>query len=95
MCAGGDWEYPVYFILYWDGTHLRAYMPTKGNRWNTDSKEAYGNDADADASNIRKLYFANTPAEGMPAYLEADDVPDANGDEMLADITARILPKPN
>lgn len=44
MCAGGDWEQPVFFILYWDGKNIRAYVPTKGNPWNQKTKEAYGND---------------------------------------------------
>lgn len=41
--AGGDWERPVYFIIYYSGKELRAYIPTEGNTWNTDTKKAYGN----------------------------------------------------
>lgn len=42
--AGGDWEYPICFIFYWDGTQLRAYIPTDGNVWDKKRNEAYGND---------------------------------------------------
>jgi len=54
--AGGDWEVPVFFIIYWDGSRLRAYVPTAGNTWNTDTKMAYGNDARADFENAKKRY---------------------------------------
>lgn len=43
MCAGGDWEHPVYFILYWDGKKVRAYVPARGNPWNRRAKAAIGN----------------------------------------------------
>lgn len=42
--AGGDWESSVYFIIYFDGKDLRAYVPKDGNAWNTKTKKAYGND---------------------------------------------------
>jgi hypothetical protein len=56
MCAGGDWEHPVFFIVYWDGKKLRAYVPTDGNPWNTTTKRAYGNDDGADLKNARKRW---------------------------------------
>lgn len=42
--AGGDWEYPIVFILYFDGKKIRAYIPKEGNSWNRKTKSAYGND---------------------------------------------------
>ena len=42
--AGGDWEHPVCFILYWDGKQIRGYVPTEGNCWNYKTKKAFGND---------------------------------------------------
>lgn len=44
VTAGGDWESPLYYIIYYDGKGLRGYIPTKGNPWNTITKAAYGND---------------------------------------------------
>ena len=44
MEAGGDWEHPVYFIIYWDGENLRGYVPKDGNVWNYKTKSAFGND---------------------------------------------------
>jgi hypothetical protein len=46
VCAGGDWEIPCFFIIYFEGKKLRAYIPTDGNLWNTDTKMAYGNNAE-------------------------------------------------
>lgn len=46
MSGGGDWEYPVCFIFYWDGNEIRAYVPTEGNVWNKLTNAAYGNEND-------------------------------------------------
>ena len=43
MWAGGDWEFPVTFVLYWDGKGLRAYIPEEGNVYNKERKSDYGN----------------------------------------------------
>jgi hypothetical protein len=55
-CAGGDWEVPIYFILYWDGKKVRGYIPKKGNPWNGDTNEAFGNDEEADEKFLRKKF---------------------------------------
>lgn len=58
--AGGDWECPVCFILYWDGKDLRGYIPDEGNLWNRGKQRAYGNFEDLDRIDyelyIRKTY---------------------------------------
>lgn len=46
--AGGDWESPVNFIIYWDGKKLRGYVPTNGNPYNTSAMRAYGNNGEED-----------------------------------------------
>lgn len=46
--AGGDWECPVFFIIYWDGKKLRGYIPEDGNTYHKKSKKAYGNGQTAD-----------------------------------------------
>lgn len=89
--AGGDWEYPVFFIVYWDGKKLRAYVPTEGNPWNTKTKQAYGNDEDADGINAHKRWpdkFDGSPLDDSGCF-DADDA------EMEKDIMARILPVPS
>jgi hypothetical protein len=46
MYAGGDWEYPVHFVLYWDGKYVRGYIPDKGNIYNREKKMALGNNGE-------------------------------------------------
>lgn len=58
--AGGDWEDPVYFVLYPESaTRLRAYIPKAGNTWNLKNKTAWGSGEDDDDedpdSNPRKV----------------------------------------
>ena len=48
MYAGGDWEYPVYFMIYWDGKNLRAYIPEEGNTYDKEYKTAYGSQTDTE-----------------------------------------------
>lgn len=41
--AGGDWEYPVYFVVYIAPNNgLRAYIPSDGNLYCHHCKVAYG-----------------------------------------------------
>lgn len=79
--AGGDWEKPVFFIIYWDGKSLRGYIPEGGNPFNTATMQAYGNDEEADANNKLKLY-------GLK-----DQFMDQNWTLIKQDIMGRILPR--
>lgn len=106
--AGGDWEHPVFYILYWDGKKVRGYIPSKGNPWNHTTKMAYGNsmeyalkvggDEDKcwDGIDILKRYC--TPANGYDPDTEPCDVehsvPDRDEDAIKQDIMARILRLP-
>lgn len=75
MCAGGDWEHPVYWIVYWDGKKLRAYVPTNGNPWNTDTKQAFGNNDAMDLKNAKKRWpeeFKNSTEEDMDGAFDFD-----------------------
>lgn len=42
--TGGDWEQPLFYIIYYDGTDLRAYIPIKGNVVNCDTLSAFGSE---------------------------------------------------
>ncbi len=81
MWAGGDWEWPVFFILYWDGTHVRAYIPKDGNTYNRRNKKAYGNDEEWDAEELLKVYG------------DAEHCPKFESDKILVDIKDRIVPR--
>lgn len=54
MMAGGDWELPALYMVYWDGQRLRGYVPTYGNCFNRKTKELFGNDEEMDAEFLAK-----------------------------------------
>lgn len=88
LCAGGDWEFPVFFIVYWDGKKLRGYVPTEGNPWNATTKQAYGNDEEADGKDAHKRWPEKYHDDGA---ISSDDF-QHNPDLIRKDILARILP---
>ena len=78
--AGGDWEVPIYFIIYWDGKELRGYIPVDGNPWNTDKKCAYGNEDTAiDDKNCKKRFG-----------IDNHDYAECDWEKIDADIMKRI-----
>lgn len=89
VSAGGDWEFPVFFVVYWDGKKIRGYVPTDGNPWNTTTKQAFGNDDAEDLKNAKKRW----PKEY--AAVEHFDSSDFNFDwkAIKYDITQRIRPQ--
>lgn len=80
MWAGGDWEYPVYFILYQYKGKIRGYVPEDGNTYNIKTKAAYGNDEEEDEKELQRL------------GLSYDDVA-WNQDKILVDIQGRLKEK--
>lgn len=40
----GDEEYTLFFIIYWDGSSLRGYIPSYGNTFNIDFHTAFGSE---------------------------------------------------
>jgi hypothetical protein len=72
--AGGDWEYPIKFIVYLDqdGKTFRAYIPKEGNVWNYKDKAAIGNDEDTDCEFLEAWVKKNKPELIDPTW-EATD----------------------
>lgn len=52
--AGGDWEYPVHFIIYYDGKDIRGYIPKNGNTWCWTTKQAFGNNTPKEIEFLNK-----------------------------------------
>lgn len=52
--AGGDWEQPLFYILYHDKTvqALRAYIPICGNPVNCDTLSAFGSEVNLSNPNL-------------------------------------------
>lgn len=51
IVAGGDWESPLFYIIYYDGTKLRAYIPIRGNIVNADTLSAFGSETNLNNPN--------------------------------------------
>ena len=83
FCAGGDWEFPVFGILYYDGKKLRAYIPTRGNMINTKSKSAFGNDEETDEEILAQ--YSDDPYNVWSVK--------GNSEAMIEDIKSRIVVK--
>lgn len=85
--AGGDWEYPVAFIIYYSSAkELRAYIPEEGNTYDKKYKTAYG--SQAETSLWEKEYGHISILDQPPA----DDGEDRSMDwiAMEDDIISRI-----
>ena len=76
VAAGGDWECPLLYVLYWDGQELRGYVPRGGNTWNTDTMTAYGSEGDkldseeeaekANAANLKRRFGVDEKNSALP-----------------------------
>lgn len=64
--AGGDWECPICFCIYYDGKTLRGYVPTHGNVFNIKEKCAYGSEDDPEE------YMDTVLPEGDPEKIKED-----------------------
>lgn len=103
IMAGGDWQIPVFFIVYWDGKDLRGYVPTDGNTFNHVTNRPYGNDPDSDWDAIKKTYanwiveqYGEEDIQGFdqdPPDPHDFDFVDIDHNKMQADIQNRIQPK--
>lgn len=50
--AASDYSPWMVFMIYWDGTKFRAYIPTYGNVWNTKTKAMIGENPEEDVKFI-------------------------------------------
>lgn len=85
--AGGDWECPVCFFVYFDGTHFRGYVPLKGNALNRNSKNAFGSSSteEGDIKFIQnELGITSDEAKDATKYLGY------NVDACLEDFLSRV-----
>lgn len=94
--AGGDWQYPPFFLYYFDGKNLRGYIPKNGNAWNYKTNEAIGNDHDEDAKFLKKyLPIDDADPDDDPEIDSSDADVLIDIELMKEDIQERILPKSN
>lgn len=93
VSAGGDWEYPVSFIIYLDqnGTTFRGYVPKIGNPWNHDTKQAFGNDEDADTKFLLKWMKKNKKIDKQEEFeLDEDNYLTSEDADVMEDEAAMM-----
>lgn len=83
VTAGGDWEMPIFFIIYHDGKELRAYIPKDGNTWNHKRKAAFGNEEEEEIADSEFDAQFGT-SDGMKSDVNVDC------DAICQDIQKRI-----
>ena len=83
--GGGDWEEPVFFIIYHDGSKLRGYVPVCGNVFNLKTKQALGNDEEADVAFLNNDIV--TDVHNGRSYNASDLTVAADGDDYIAYVT--------
>ena len=95
LSSGGDWEYPVFYIIYWDGEQLRGYVPEEGNVYNKTANKAFGNeDEDVERAEVRRqLHERSIPIPPELASGHSNDLADLLPDHelLLADIKKNIV----
>lgn len=96
--AGGDWEYPLFFIVYYDGKSLRGYIPSYGNNYNVDFNTAFGSEEECDNyDEVVAKKYKGVPCDDFLEYYikrEGGDPKgeiDFNWDAIKEDIENRII----
>lgn len=84
--AGGDWECPVCFFIYFDGTHFRGYVPLKGNAINRNNNTAFQGNSDEEEA---KFIAKELGIEYEEAKNQTGDI-SYNKDACLKDFLARV-----
>ena len=87
IVSGGDWEKPIFWIIYFDGSKLRAYIPDNGNVWNKKMKSAFGNYSE-DVKAAEEQY-------GIEGYEGSHNLPKHDWKLIEQDILERIKEKDN
>lgn len=74
--AGGDWEFPVCYMVYWNGVGLDYFVPSVGNVYNNMTNTAYGseivNDNIDDEDEANKMMRSSVTVTTGLDYIQAD-----------------------
>lgn len=81
MEVGGDWEVPIFMMLYWDGTAIKLYIPRRGNTFNADALCGLGSEGDVFGDYSTELSRIGEIALESYAKLGIKPTPDEDEDE--------------
>ncbi len=90
----GDWEWPVYTILYFsnkDSDKLERYIPLKGNSYNPEYMTAFGSEQDSPIWHLPASYTGDEDDFDWYEYTDEDEYqdimePDLDDDLIIEDI---------
>ena len=84
--AGGDWESPVCFFVYFDGNKFRGYVPLKGNAINRNNNTAFQGSGDEEEAKFiaKENDIDYEEAKGLTGEIEY------NADACLEDFLSRV-----
>jgi hypothetical protein len=84
--AGGDWESPVCFFVYFDGNKFRGYVPLKGNAINRNNNTAFQGSGDEEEAKFiaKENGIDYEEAKGLTGDIEY------NADACLEDFLSRV-----
>lgn len=94
VSAGGDWQYPTYACLYWDGKKLRMYIPIRGNAVNAVLGCLFGDEEES--ANIPKVKKYLQPGHSMSnVWMNMNGIPMLNKEIVINDYLAQFGILPN
>lgn len=70
--AGGDWECPVLFFIYWDGSKFRGYVPIYGNAINRKTNSAFSQ-SDEDKEFLRTQNIPEDEIDKAVSWVTYDE----------------------
>jgi len=84
--AGGDWECPVCFFVYFDGSHFRGYIPLKGNAINRNNNTAFQGSGDEEEAKFiaKEMGIGYEKAKSLTGDIKF------NEDACLKDFLSRV-----
>ena len=87
--SGGDWQFPVYFIVYQYKNRIYVYVPVNGNVYNHNTNMAFGDDRDKDFEYLHSLNSNLVLDDNFDAVSEAEFI--FNKDFIMSDIIKNFI----
>lgn len=77
--SGGDWEIPVFGILYFDGVKLKCYVPEKGNCYDPVKMTAWQEEPpELEGKSMRELYDLELMTQDIRHRFNLDEIESAS-----------------
>lgn len=72
--SGGDWEIPIFGILYNDGSKLQCYIPQNGNCYNAETMMAWQEEPESfKGKDVKELYDLDLMVKDILYHFNLDE----------------------